>query len=94
MLPVKDIQKKKKTVVIKSIKWQREFVRGPQKKEEIKLRTEKTKAFSHLFKSSVKHRKLILSIGERSEPRENARARVEEKWALPRPPCNVPRNLR
>ena len=69
------------------------FVRGPLKKEEIKLRPGlETEVFSHLFKSNMKHRKLALSIGERSEPRENARARVDqERRALPRPPPNVPK---
>ena len=68
------------------------FVRGPLKKEDIKLRPGlETEVFSHLFKSSMKHRKLAVSIGERSEPRENARARVEEIRALPRPPRNVPK---
>ena len=68
------------------------FVRGQLKKEEIKLRPGiGTEVFSHLFKSSMKHRKLILFIGERSEPRENVRARVEEKRALPRPPRSVPK---
>ena len=68
------------------------FVRGPLKKEEIKLRPGlETEVLSHLFKSSMKHRKLALSVGERSEPRENARARVEEIRALPRPPRNVPK---
>ena len=59
------------------------FVRGPGLETEV---------FSHLFKSNMKHRKLALSIGERSEPRENARARVDqERRALPRPPRNVPK---
>ena len=49
------------------------FVRGPLKKEEIKRRQAlETEVLSHLFKSSLKHRKLARSVGERSEPRENA----------------------
>ena len=70
------------------------FVRGPPKKEEIKLRQAlETEVLSHLFKSSLKHRKLALSVGERSEPRENAQGRVEEKRALPRPPRKTFRNI-
>ena len=42
----------------------------------------------------MRHRKLTLSIDERREPRENSRARVEEKRALPRSPRNVRRALR